>query len=131
MNSYAKINNIEDNKLSNMFFSENNIIHLQKELKNVLMKYGYKTTEQSPDIINSYMYVCYERDGILCNKNEDIRNLLNYLNKKVVSEMAMRMIAEIKENQIYQEDFNKIPVPLLYPEYMSKNKTLENTQTFI
>ena len=112
----------EGNNLSNTFFSNQNLNHLQnKIIESVLIKSNnkYKIGRQSDtqlQIIMRSTYLSYSK-----NLSGYLEEQLNQLNSMVVKECVVRIMPEIEQYLGYREDVSKPREFMPLPQYLSES----------
>ena len=124
--------NLERSKLSDLFFSKQNIQNIQ----NLLIKGVYKKSnsqimiDKQPEdnivMVMRSMYLQYSKN--LDNKlNEQVNELNNYVLNFCIPKVYSEAIAYLK----YKQDASTMHMPMSAPIYSSKtNKTLEQKPWF-
>jgi hypothetical protein len=101
----------EKTKLSDVYFSSENLNLLQNEIrKNIHNLYGYKIDRQSEDdllIIMRGFYTLYANPETHLVRQEIIK-----LNKAVIDKATKMIVTNIKMYKIYLRDASNLPVPL-------------------
>ncbi|CAH6421580.1 Hypothetical protein KVN_LOCUS361 [uncultured virus] len=128
------LNNVEiDNELGKIFFSENNMKRIQKQIKNEVFKRTkgkFKLeVDQEPKDLYIIMTEIYLEKGYYL-PNQIIRQVKK-LNSKVIDILLPDMITEIKKEYGYLQDINKPLQPIPRPMNFNKagRKTLSSITT--
>jgi hypothetical protein len=124
--------NFERSRLSDAFFSQNNIILLQNAIrKGVYDKSQQKILidNQSPDKIVTVMRSMYLQNSK--NLEANIPHQINELNNIVLNYCINNIYSEVVAYLKYKRDASTLQVPMAAPIYSSKtNKTLEQKPWF-
>jgi hypothetical protein len=105
--------NIQNNELSNIFFSQNNINALQQGMKYLVWKNSGKKyvignqSETELQIVMRATYLQYSK-----NLPYNIIPQVRDLNQKVLDFTVPRIIIEIQQHNYYINDISNQPVPL-------------------
>ena len=112
---------LEENNLSRLFFSPQNI----EAIQNMIRFYVYKLTDgqiiskQSPDELFIVMRSVLLQYGNFVNTN--VVPEIKRLNSKVVTICSEKISIELDQYNHYIVDLQKLPVPLDNPHYANKN----------
>lgn len=109
-----------DSKLSQLFFSRDNINTIHISLINTVFMVSngqYKIGKQSELQLQIIMRSIFlqEAKHLLCNYNQQIQEL----NQKVIDFGVPKIISEIKQYIGYKRDVNNLPKPLEHPKNLS------------
>jgi hypothetical protein len=110
----------ETTPLSNLFFSNNNVQRIQKDIiQNVYRKSNgkYKIGNQSQDELLIIMRSIFLQKSL--NLNNNIEQQCLQLNKFVVDFSTEQIIPAIELYMYYQKDIASNPVPIEHPKNMS------------
>ena len=124
--------NFERSKLSNMFFSKQNIQNIQNliikgvyEKSNSQIIIDKQPTDNIVTVMRS-MYLQYSK-----NLDIDLNSQINELNKYVLDFCIPKIYSEAIAYLKYKQDVSTMHMPMSAPIYSSKtNKTLELKQFF-
>lgn len=111
---------ISDSKLSDMFFSRQNIDNLHYEIINrVFIKSNgqFKIGKQSEIQLQIVMRSIFLQEAK--HLNCDFRKQISDLNEKVLEFCVPRIMTEINQFLGYKKDVNTMPVPLDHPQNLS------------
>ena len=112
---------LEENNLTRLFFSPQNI----EAIQNMIRFYVHKMTDgqiiskQSPDELFVIMRSIILQYGNFLSTN--IINEIKRLNSKIVTICAEKISIELDQYNHYIDDLQKLPVPLENPHYANKN----------
>jgi hypothetical protein len=114
--------NIQNNQISNIFFSQDNIDALQQGIRYLVYKNnGTVISNQSVTELQIVMRGTYLEHSK--NLQYDILKQIKDLNQKVLDYVVPRIIAEIKQYLYYIKDTSSQPVPLERSQNMSSAGT--------
>lgn len=120
----AVINIQSKTPLSQIFFSEENIDHLQNQIRYKLYNYSkgrYTISRQSDTelkiIMRSY-YLQYAK-----NKECDLRSQIIELNELVIQYCVPYIYDQIQQYNSYVQDVETLPLPLEHPKNLSSKGT--------
>ncbi len=113
---------IQNNELSNIFFSQDNVDALQQGIRYLVYKNnGMNISNQSETelkIVMRGIYLQYSR-----NLQYEILEQVKDLNQKVLDYVIPRILTEIKQYLYYIKDTSSQPVPLERSQNMSSAGT--------
>lgn len=115
---------IQNNDLSNLFFSQDNINAIQQGIRyKVFKNSGDKhiisnQSETEIKIVMRSIYLQYSR-----NLPYDIINQVKDLNKKVLDYIVPQILREIKQYLYYKQDISTQPIPLERSKHISSAGT--------
>jgi hypothetical protein len=118
--------------LSMLFFSQNNIDRIQKEMRyTVWIQSGkkYIIDNQSPIELEIVMRAIFLQYSL--NQNQDFGKQITYLNKLVLDYCVPNIMSEVQQYLGYLDNVQKLPNPLPLPENLSSagSKTLRSVTT--
>ena len=133
LNGNTISNDFEENPLSRLYFSPENIENIHSKIRyNVWIQSGKKhiIDKQSStqlEIIMRSIFLQYSK-----NISTNIRNQIDELNQHVIDFSVYRIISAIKQYIGYRKDISSLPKVMDYPVSMSMagEKTLENKAWF-
>jgi metal-sulfur cluster biosynthetic enzyme len=115
----------QSNKLKDVFFSDMNIMKINKGLVyTVYLKSNkkYKIALQNKDDLMIVMNYIYNLKA--CNLPDNIEKQVNLLNKQVVDEILSDVMINAEYNMKYIEQLDKPLQPIMNPISTNRNKTL-------
>jgi len=120
---------LEPSVLSKIFLSYENRIIIQNGIKAGVYKLSnqkYIIDKQDDDVLNSIMTGIYLQYAL--NKNENIKQQIEDLNKMVIQYCVPKVFGEVKGYMQYKFDASTLIVPLTNPisTYNSKELVLNN-----
>lgn len=105
--------NTQSNPVLTQFFSDSNILRIQKELKQQVRRHTNQTiSEQSCNEIYTVMKYMYVNHGKVYMKKND-REVLR-LNDSVLQELVPMVSSNVLQYLQYIKDINNLPVPMEY-----------------
>tara|TARA_Y100000817_G_scaffold309123_1_gene297806 strand:+ start:613 stop:1095 length:483 start_codon:yes stop_codon:yes gene_type:complete len=110
---------IEDNKLSNYFFSEENIELIQGTIRyNIFQKKKKIISKQSREEIFTIMRSIYLQSGSTrISTDRDVSNTIDRLNKMVIDYSVEHILSKLNQYDLYLNDISKLPEPMERPKY--------------
>ena len=110
---------IEDNKLSNYFFSEENIELIQGTIRyNIFQKKKKIISKQSREEIFTIMRSIYLQSGSTrISTDRDVSNTIDRLNKMVIDYSVEHILSKLNQYDLYLNDISKLPEPMERPTY--------------
>lgn len=120
-----------NNRLANVFFSQDNIDALQEAIRyqvNIRTCGKHVIDRQSDAELKVIMRAIYLQEAM--HKQYDVMNEVRGLNTMVINYAVPRIIQEINMYMHYKQDINRVPVPLARGEFISSkgSKQLETKE---
>lgn len=116
----------EDTQLSKLFFGENNINNLQKQIQLGVLnlsKGQYHIGYQDCDTLKVIMRSTFLQYS--SNMKKNINEQVSNLNKMVLDYCIPQVYSEAQGYLKYIDDASTLVVPIAHPTYSSTDKTLE------
>ena len=103
---------LEENNLTRLFFSPQNIEAIQNSIRYYVYKLsdGQIISNQSPDELFIVMRSTYLQYSQNISTN-DVLAEIKYLNKMVINYCVEKIVSELVSYNLYLEDINKLPIP--------------------
>lgn len=120
--------NIAMTPVSELFFSETNILALQSGIKNMILNKScgkYNVGNQSTSELLIIMRAIYLKQGV--NSIVDVVGQVRKLNESVLLFSVPRIMSELEMRDVFIKDISALPIPMRYGESTSVagTKTLE------
>lgn len=99
--------------ISNAFFSNQNLQHIQNELRRTLFEQtGYKVVEQSPEAVLTHMRNQFLLNGPYALEEERVSGELDRLNTAVLSVIVPQAATALSQYLGYLRDASTLATPL-------------------
>jgi len=117
---------LEENNLTRLFFSPQNIEAIQNSIRYYVYKLsdGQIISNQSPDELFIVMRSILLQFGNFVNS--DVVNEIKRLNQKVINTCSEKVSSQLEQYEFYIDDLQKLPTPLENPHYVNKNNFTYN-----
>lgn len=112
---------IEENAMSNIFFSDSNTKVLQNSIRyNIYKNTNQTISEQSPNELFIVMRSILLQSGNLLPSSDKVIEEIKRINKLVVDYCVSNITTNLQQYNVYIDDLTKLPEPMERPQYENK-----------
>lgn len=123
---------LEENELSNIFFSDANIESLQMSIRyGVNQRTKQVISNQSTNELYIIMRSIMLQYGNFSNNVNEVINNVKELNAKVITYCVDNVSSNVLQQLKYLEDISRIPMPMERPEYLNKDNYTYNISNLL
>ena len=125
---------VEQSKISEIFFSEENIDVIQQTIRFQIFKRTNKIiSKQSNNELIIVMRSIFLQYGDSGPTNDDVvRENIKKLNARVITYCVNNISNQLEQHELYIDNINNLPVPLENPAYENKqNYTYDTTNIIV